>query len=61
MKGAIGGGQETGRSLRREEGSGRRRKVSVCQEHTKMLTVLLEKMKALEVEKDYEVSVLARS
>lgn len=44
----------------REEGSGRRRKVSVCQEHRKMLTVLLEKMKALEVE-DYEVSVLARS
>lgn len=44
----------------REEGSGRRRKVCVSQERCKMLTVLTEKMKALDVE-DYEVSVLARS
>lgn len=61
MKRAVCGGQETGWGLVREEGSGRRRKVCVRREHTKMLTVLLEKMKALEVEKDYEVSVLARS
>lgn len=45
----------------REEGSGRRGKVCVSQERCKMLTVLTEKMKALDVEKDYEVSVLARS
>lgn len=43
-----------------EEGSGKRRKVCVPQEHTKMLTVLLED-EGFEVEKDYEASVLARS
>lgn len=59
MKGAIGGGQEMGWGLMREEGSGGRRKV--CVRSTEMLTVLLERMKVLEVEKDGEVSALARS
>lgn len=48
-----------GWGLMREEGSGGRRKV--CVRSTEMLTVLLERMKVLEVEKDGEVSALARS
>lgn len=47
-------GPDEGGGLRREE-------KGVCQEHRKMLTVLLERMKVLEVEKDGEISALARS